>query len=102
MIPSCHTGAGRPIHWANYPELVDLQARTVGQLLDESVENAGLVLEMKKTEMASNDLIILVRASDLRSKDQIIERLSRFSEEARGAGRSLHSLGAKIQGAVDS
>ena len=108
MIPSCQSGppthadTRRPIHWANYPKLVDLQARTVGQLLDKRVGNTGLALEIKKTEMASNDLVILVRASDLKSKDQIVERLSRFSEEARGAGRSLHSLGAKLQGAVDS
>jgi len=44
----------------------------------------------------------LVRVSDLKSKDQIAARLNKFSDDARGTGRSLHSLGAKIQGAVDS
>ena len=112
MIPFCHweafkeplshTGAGRPVRWADYPSLVDLQTRTFDRLLDESVGNQGLALEVKKGEMAGNDLITLVRASDLRSKDQIAERLSKFVIDARGTGRSLHSLGSKIHGAVDS
>ena len=112
MIPSCHSGAfkrpqthtsaRRPARLVDYPKFVDFQARTVDQLLDKSAGKTDLALEIKKTEIASNDLIIFVRASDLKSKDQISIRLSGFSEEARGAGRSLHSLGEKIQGAVDS
>lgn len=113
MIPFCHwdvfknpahthTSAGRPVQWADYPKLVELQTKTFDQLLDESVGNKGLALEVKKAEMASNDLITLVRYSDLKSKDRIAERLNRFVEDARGTGRSLHSLGAKIHGAVDS
>lgn len=100
--PAAHTSSGRPVRWADYPKLVDLQTRTFDQLLDESVGNKGLALEVKKAEMANNDLITLVRVSGLKSRDQIAERLSKFSEDARGTGRSLHSLGAKIQGAVDS
>jgi hypothetical protein len=112
MIPFCrweafkgpppHTSAGRPVRWADYPKLVDLQTKTFDQLLDESVGSKGLALEVKKAEMASNDLITLVRVSDLKSKDQVADRLNRFVDDARGTGRSLHSLGAKIQGAVDS
>ena len=79
-----------------------MQTRTFDQLLDESVGNKGLALEVKKAEMASNDLINLVRVSDLKSRDQVVERLGRFVSDARGTGRSLHSLGAKIHGAVDS
>lgn len=100
--PTTHSAAGRPVRWADYPKLVDLQTRTFDQLLDESVGSKSLAVEVKKAEMANNDLITLVRVSELRSKDQIAERLSRFSDDARGTGRSLHSLGAKIQGAVDS
>ena len=111
MIPFCHweafqgtpayTSAGRPVRWADYSTLVDLQTRTFDQLLDESIGNRGLALEVKKAEMASNDLITLVRASNLKSKDQIAERLSRFVDDARGTGRSLHSLGSRILGAVE-
>jgi len=97
-----HTSAGRPARWADYPKLVDLQTKSFDQLLDGSVGNKGLALEVKKAEMASNELLGLVRASDLKSKAQIAGRLNRFVDDAIGTGRSLHSLGAKIQGAVDS
>ena len=100
--PPAHISAGRPVRWADFPKLVDLQTRTFDQLLDESMGSKGLAVEVKRAEMANNDLITLVRVSELKSKDQIAERLSRFSDDARGTGRSLHSLGAKIQGAVDS
>ena len=112
MIPFCywgdsngpppHTSAGRPVRWADYPRLVDLQMKTFDQLLDESIGSKGLASEVKKAEMASNDLATLVRAGDLKSKNQIVERLTRFVDDARGTGRSLHSLTAKINGAVDS
>ena len=104
MIPFCpsHISAGRPVLWADYPNLVDLQTRSVDQLLDQSIDNSGLVSEVKKAEMASNDLIAHVRESGMRGKDQIAERLSRFVVDARGTERSLHSLGSKINGAVDT
>ena len=112
MIPFCHwevfkgspthTSGGRPVRWADYPKLVDLQTKTFDQLLDENAGSKGLASEVKKAEMASNDLMTLVRASSLKSKDQIVERLSRLVDDARGTGRSLHSLGSKINGAVDS
>ena len=100
--PQTHTSAGRPVRWADYPRLIDLQTKTFDQLLDESVGSRGLASEVKKAEIASNDLITLVRASDLKSRDQVAERLKRFVDDARGTGRGLHSLGAKINGAVDS
>ena len=111
MIPFCHLSAfkhqvtsesGQPVLRADYPRLVALQTKTFDQLLDKDVENKGLALEVKKAEMASHDLITLVRVSDLRSRDRIAERLGQFAEDAKRAGESLHSLGAKVQGAVDS
>jgi len=112
LIPFCHWGGlkesparisdGPETRWADYPKLVDLQTKAFGQLLYENAENKGLASEVKKAEMASKDLITLVRASSLKSRDQIVERLSKFVDDARGTGRSLHSLGSKINGAVDS
>ena len=100
--PPVHTSAGRPVQWADYPKLIDLQTKTFDQLLDGSVGNRGLTSEVKKAEMASNDLITLVRASDLKSKDQMADRLRKFVEDAKGTGKSLHALGSKIHGAIDS
>lgn len=100
--PSVRTSNGKPIHWADYPKLVDVQTRTFDQLLDESIGNKGLTSEVKKAEMASNDLMTLVKMSDLKGRDQVVAMLGRFVDDARETGRSLHSLGAKIHGAVDS
>jgi hypothetical protein len=100
--PATHESHGRPVQWADYPKLVDMQTKTFDQLLDGSVGNRGLTLEVKKAEMAGNDLITLVRVSDLKSRDQVAERLGMFVDDAKGTGRSLHALGAKIHGAIDS
>ena len=110
MIPFCHldivkqqiSGSGQGVLRADYPSLVSLQTRAFNQLLNGHAENKGLALEVRKVEMASNDLITLVRASDLSGGDQMAERLSQFVEDVRGAGRSLRLLEAKIQGAADS
>jgi hypothetical protein len=99
--PPSHTSAGRPVHWADYPKLVYLQTSTFDWLLDDSVGYKRLVLEEKEAKTASNDLIISVRVSDSKSKDQIAEMLSRLVDLAGELGGSLYYLRAKIQGAVD-
>ena len=100
--PSTYASAGRPVRWADYSQLVYLQTRAFDQLLDESVDHKRLAREAKEVEMASGDLITLVRASDLRGKAQIAKRLDKVVDYVGNSGRSLHSLGARIQGAVDS
>ncbi|KAF9645716.1 hypothetical protein BDM02DRAFT_3130867, partial [Thelephora ganbajun] len=53
----------QPLHAevAGQQLLVALQTKTFDQLLDRNVGNEGLTLEVKKVEMASHDLITLVR-----------------------------------------
>jgi len=100
--PKSHTANDRPIHWADYPRLIDLQTRTFDRLLDDGVGSKDLALGVKKAEVANDDLITLVKLSDLKSKDQIAERLRMFSDDAKRTGQSLHSLWAKTNGAIDS
>jgi len=111
MIPFCYfdifkhhitSSSGQLVRRADYPGLVALQTKAFDQLLEEDVQNKGLALEANKAEVAGHNLITLVGASDLGGKDQIVERLSQFAADARGAGCSLRSIGVKIQGAVDS
>lgn len=111
MIPFCYldafkhhitSGSGQSVRRADYPGLVALQTMAFDQLLEEDVRNKGLALEVNRAEVAGHNLITLVGASDLEDKDQIVERLSQFAADARGAGGSLRSIGVKIQGAVDS
>ncbi|KAG7089388.1 hypothetical protein E1B28_011077 [Marasmius oreades] len=88
--------------WADYAKLTDDQATTFEELLDASVGGSALSLEVKKVEMASKDLLTLVRFSKLTSRDLIAESLDRFIDDARSTGRGLQRLSSKIGGAVDS
>ncbi|KAJ3872876.1 hypothetical protein F5051DRAFT_338568 [Lentinula edodes] len=90
----------RPL-WADFPRLMNAQSSTFEQLLDNSVGGSGLSLDIKKAEMAMSDLVILVKFSELTSKDVLGDALSAFAHDARRAGRGLQTLGSKVGGAVD-
>ncbi|KAJ3902375.1 hypothetical protein F5879DRAFT_805531 [Lentinula edodes] len=90
----------RPL-WADFPRLMNAQSSTFDQLLDNSVGGSGLSLDIKKAEMAMSDLVILVKFSELTSKDVLGDALSTFAHDARRAGRGLQTLGSKVGGAVD-
>lgn len=81
--------------------MIEIQSKTFEQLLDESIGSSSLALDIKKAEMATSDLVTVVRISDLRSKDQLANALSGFSDNARETARGLQKLNAKISGSVD-
>ncbi|TFK74141.1 hypothetical protein BDN72DRAFT_760401 [Pluteus cervinus] len=85
----------------NYPKLVDVQSRTFEKLLHDSSDYTGLSTEIKRAEMATTDLITLVRGSRLVSKEMLAEVLDEFVSDAKKTGRSLQKLHAKVGGAVD-
>jgi hypothetical protein len=87
--------------WADYSRLVDVQSRTFGQLLEESLGGSTLSLEIKQAEMATTDLVTLVRVSNLKSRDMLAESLVEFVDDAKKTGRGLQKLTSKIGGAVD-
>jgi hypothetical protein len=87
--------------WADYPKLVDVQSATFEQLLDQSVGGSGLALEIKKAEMATMDLVTLVRLSELTSRELLANSLVEFVGDAKKTGRGLQKLTSKIGGAVD-
>ncbi|KAI0359705.1 hypothetical protein OH77DRAFT_1471382 [Trametes cingulata] len=93
---------GTPVpQWADYPKLVEIQTTNFEQLLDGSVGGSGLSLEIKKAEMASRDLITLVKVSELKSKDLLADSLFEFVEDAKKTGKGLQKLTSKVNGAVD-
>ncbi|KAF6757167.1 hypothetical protein DFP72DRAFT_1007111 [Ephemerocybe angulata] len=99
---SAVSGGRDGVRWADYPALVEVQSKTFEQMLDDSMGSSSLSLDMKKTEMATADLIALVRLSNLASRESLAETLSEFVADAKNAGRSLHRLDAKMNGALDS
>ncbi|KAI0648968.1 hypothetical protein C8Q79DRAFT_948105 [Trametes meyenii] len=97
-----YTASGEPIpQWANYPKLVEIQSSSFEALLDGSVGGSSLSLEIKKAEMASKDLITLVKYSELKSRDLLAGSLFEFVEDAKNTGKGLQKLTSKINGAVD-
>lgn len=99
--PVCYIADISKPRWADYPKLTEVQSTTFEQLLDEAVGSSGLSLEVKKAEMATADLITLVKVSDLRSRDLIIVSLEDFVSDAKAIGRSLQKLNSKVSGALD-
>jgi hypothetical protein len=100
-VNSTSKGPNHVPQWADYPGLVDVQSTTFEQLLGQATGGLGLSLEIKKAEMATADLVTLVRVSDLRSRELLANTLSTFVHDARMTGRGLQRLNAKMGGAVD-
>ena len=66
-----------------------------------SIGGTTLSLDIKKTEMATKDLVTVVKSSDLRSKNLLADALVAFIGDARDTGRGLQTLNARINSAVD-
>ena len=66
-----------------------------------SATNSEIVLNVKHAEMAIRDLVILVKGSNLTTKEPLADTLSQFSVSARRTGRGLQRLVSKIRGTVD-
>ena len=86
---------------ADFPRLLDVERKTLEALLDETVEGPGLALEIKKAELATSDLVTLVRVSKLNSRDTLADSLSEFVKDARKVGRGLTRFSSRVGGAVD-
>jgi len=98
-LPTSHQN--RVPRRADFPRLLDVESKTLESLLDEAVEGPGLALEIKKAEMATSDLVTLVRVSDLNSREVLADSLSEFVKDARKVGRGLTRFSSRVGGAVD-
>ncbi|KAE9388719.1 hypothetical protein BT96DRAFT_1003935 [Gymnopus androsaceus JB14] len=87
--------------WADFPSLITAQTRTFEQILDDAAGGSVISLKLKKAEMAMSDIVILVKLSELASRDLLAETIVDFVKDARKAGHGLQLLGSKISGAVD-
>ena len=100
LIPLCAHLALKP-RQADFQELVERQTASFEQILDQSVGGSTLALEVKKSELATKDLLILVRASELKSSTSIADSLVRFIKDAKRASDGLQLLSSHIQFTVD-
>ncbi|RXW16325.1 hypothetical protein EST38_g9519 [Candolleomyces aberdarensis] len=87
------------VTWADYQN-------TFEQLAEDSptstsgTSGSNLSLYIKKAEMATADLIALIRLSDLHFKNSLVDTLSEFIQDARIAGTSLRRLDSQINGVI--
>ncbi len=86
----------------DFPALMAVQSRTLDQLLAHSAAGSQLALGVKHAELAVKDLTIVIKASNLTSKDILGRSLEEFAQQAKGAARDLQQLSAKLYGAVDT
>ena len=98
--PMCYTPPKIP-KFADYSKLAEIQGATFEQLLDESVGGSGLSLEIKKAEMATSDLVTLVKTSKFKSRDMLARHLEGFVETAKKTSRGLQRFSSRVGGAVD-
>ncbi|KZV59140.1 hypothetical protein PENSPDRAFT_595959 [Peniophora sp. CONT] len=93
--------SGQP-KWADFPNLMDVQMRVFDAALDGATANVAVSYQITKARMITTDLAILVRASDLPSREEIAELLDKFGRDARDSARHLQRFSAKIIGTTES
>ena len=96
-VPHSDRNPRRP----DFPGLLNVESKTLEALLDETLEGPGLGLEIKKAEMATSDLVTLVRVSKLNSREVISDFLDKFVKDARKVSRGLTRFSSRVGGAVD-
>ncbi|KAH9923337.1 uncharacterized protein B0H18DRAFT_864068, partial [Fomitopsis serialis] len=93
-------GVGKTSRLAGVGKVVELHSHFEA-IMDANRYTNGISLKLKQSEVATRDLVTLVRASDLRSRDILAEALMELVKDAKKAGEGLYRLSAKIDGAVD-
>lgn len=85
----------------DFPALFKLQSASLSELMSSSSEGSQLSLDIKVAQMATSDLISLVKISELSTRDSIADALEAFVDDARVTARGLQKLNAKVSGAAD-
>jgi len=99
--PSCPPNPQRTPVWADFPSFIKVEDKTFESLIDETAEGAGLALEIEMAEMATSDLVTLVRVSNMDNREIFADALSAFEKDARKVSRGLTRFSSKVGGAVD-
>ncbi|KAI8075097.1 hypothetical protein BC940DRAFT_230356 [Gongronella butleri] len=101
----------------NFSQLVNVQEKLVHSVLqsqhqqhrssslydDAGDDNTPLTaLSLKNVELATRDLQMMVKYSNLALKDVLIEKLSEYLSHSRVFGRELQSMHAQARGVLDN
>ncbi|KAH7904839.1 hypothetical protein BJ138DRAFT_1165861 [Hygrophoropsis aurantiaca] len=99
--PRTYKASPSEIKWPDFSALVEVQSSTLEHLLDKSIGGLGLSLEMTQAEMATRDLTLLVRNSDLKTSNILGDLLANFAKDAKSTARGLTRFSSKVGGVVD-
>lgn len=93
---------GEPLPIASYAfdELTKLQGRLVERLLPRSTSDQ-LAIDVNFAASTARDLVIAIKASDLKRRDELAQALLDFAQEAKLVGRELQIWSARVHGAID-
>ncbi len=106
LLPLCKVASTPPSHTssvarADFPTLMAIQHRALDELSMDSVGGSELVLNIKHAELAVRDLVIMVKSSNLTSKDALADVLTEFLLDAHQAARDLQMFSSKVYGIMD-
>ena len=82
--------------WADFPDLLDVECKTLEVLFDEVVEGPGFALEIEKAETTMNGFSTLARVSDLNGREALADSLSEFVKDAQKVCRGLTHLRSRM------
>jgi hypothetical protein len=87
--------------FANFAGLMDVQRDSLEVLLEESVGMSVTGWEIKRSEIATNDLIVLVKLSKLKCRLILTDALEDFLRKARRASDNLKRLDSRVSFLID-
>ncbi|KAG8744946.1 hypothetical protein FRC10_009181 [Ceratobasidium sp. 414] len=77
-----------------------LQSQLQGAM-EKSTNTLVAAINIRRSEVAIQDLTTLVKQSSLVGKERLAKNLEEFVEDARKTGRNLQKFGGRVGGAVD-
>ncbi|KAI0362862.1 hypothetical protein BV20DRAFT_959432 [Pilatotrama ljubarskyi] len=104
LLPPCASAGARQYPSASeidFPRLVAIQHRALDDFVQQSSAGLDLTLNIKHAELAVQDLIVLVKGSNILSKEPLAETLATFVLDAKESARGLQLFSSKVLGTID-
>lgn len=85
----------------DFPTVMKIQDRAFTTLFESATALAVIAPEIKEARLATNDLAILVKHSELGGKDRLAQLLDGFSGDAKVTARGMNRFYAQLSTAID-
>ncbi|OJT09924.1 hypothetical protein TRAPUB_13591 [Trametes pubescens] len=105
FLPLCAPSGTRPTSIAgrvDFPHLMSIQHRALDEFVGQSLTGSELALDIKHAQLTVQDLVVMVKESNLTIKGPLSDTLAGFVLDAKDTSRGLQRLSSKILGAIDS